>query len=98
MHPLKNKYSFSFIIIHTLTPFSKCIKSHFQIFQTISSNFFLFYVQYKQENGGELMKKYFLYDDHLGIEIPHLQEDWENIPKNAACYFIEMGTSSRKDS
>ena len=44
------------------------------------------------------MKKYFLYDDHLGIEIPHLQEDWENIPKNAACYFIEMGTSSRKDS
>ncbi|EJT17932.1 hypothetical protein B353_26301 [Bacillus anthracis str. UR-1] len=22
------------------------------------------------------MKKYFLYDEHLGIEIPHLQEDW----------------------
>ena len=27
------------------------------------------------------MEKYFLYDDHLGIEIPHLQEDWEDIPE-----------------
>ncbi|AAT60914.1 conserved hypothetical protein [[Bacillus thuringiensis] serovar konkukian str. 97-27] len=42
---------------------------------------FCFFVQYKQENGGELMKKYFLYDEHLGIEIPHLQEDWEDIPE-----------------
>ncbi|TKV46958.1 radical SAM protein, partial [Bacillus sp. PIC28] len=27
------------------------------------------------------MEKYFLYDEHLGIEIPHLQEDWEEIPE-----------------
>ena len=27
------------------------------------------------------MEKYFLYDNHLGIEIPHLQEDWEDIPE-----------------
>ena len=54
------------------------------------SNFFLFFcfsVQYKQENGGELMEKYFLYDEHLGIEIPHLQEDWEEIPEKCNMLF-----------
>ncbi len=44
------------------------------------------------------MEKYFLYDEHLGIEIPHLQEDWEEIPKNATCYFTKMGTSSWENS
>ncbi len=52
-----------------------------------------------RKTGGELMEKYFLYDEHLGIEIPHLQEDWEEIPeKNATCYFTKMGTSSRENS
>ena len=44
------------------------------------------------------MEKYFLYDEHLGIEIPHLQETGKISPKNATCDFIKMGTSSRKDS
>lgn len=73
-------------------------ESFSNFFKQFRRTSFCFYVQYKQENGGELMEKYFLYDEHLGIEIPHLQEDWESIPKNAACYFIKMGTSSRKDS
>ncbi len=83
LHPLKNKYSFSFIIIHTLTPFTKMYQEPFSNFfkQFPSELSFCFFVQYKQENGGELMKKYFLYDEHLGIEIPHLQEDWEDIPE-----------------
>ena len=70
-------------------------------FSNFSNNFvelLSVFVQYKQENGGELMEKYFLYDEHLGIEIPHLQEDWEISRKNATCDFIKMGTSSRKDS
>ena len=33
------------------------------------------------------MEKYFLYDEHLGIEIPHLQEDWEEIPEKCNMLF-----------
>ncbi|MDM5190309.1 radical SAM protein [Bacillus sp. DX4.1] len=28
------------------------------------------------------MEHYFTYDAHLEIEVPELQEDWEEIPKN----------------
>ena len=59
-------------------------------FSNFSNNFvelLSVFVQYKQENGGELMEKYFLYDEHLGIEIPHLQEDWEDIPEKCNMRF-----------
>ncbi|HDX9578344.1 TPA: radical SAM protein [Bacillus pseudomycoides] len=29
------------------------------------------------------MKQYFMYDEHLGMEIPALQGAWEDIPKKA---------------
>ena len=56
-------------------------ESFSNFFKQFRRTSFCFSVQYKQENGGELMEKYFLYDEHLGIEIPHLQEDWEEIPE-----------------
>ncbi len=33
------------------------------------------------ENGGVYMEQYFIYDEHLGIEVPELQEKWEDIPE-----------------
>ena len=33
------------------------------------------------------IKQTFLYDEHLGIEIPHLQEDWEEIPEKCNMLF-----------
>lgn len=32
-------------------------------------------------NGGMYMEHYFTYDAHLEIEVPELQEDWEEILK-----------------
>ncbi len=49
---------------------------------TISSNFFLFFGTMETENGGVYMEQYFIYDEHLGIEVPELQEEWEDIPEN----------------
>ncbi len=44
---------------------------------------FCFYVKWRQENGGMSMKKYFIYNEHLGIEVPNIQDEWEDISEQA---------------
>ncbi len=55
-----------------------------EIFKKNSHNFIelLSLFRYnRNRKWGVYMESYFIYDEHLGIEVPHLQEEWEDIPE-----------------